>query len=106
MSEKDVSSPSQYDEVESIENYMLKRRLVILDSTVGSFSSMKVIRQLLFLDTISRKEITFYINSPGGEVTHGLALYDTMQHIRSDVKTVCFGMAASMAAVLLSAGTK
>jgi ATP-dependent Clp protease protease subunit len=66
-----------------------------------------VIAQLLFLDAEgSDKDIKFYINSPGGSVTAGLAIYDTMQYIKSDVSTICVGMAASMGAMLLAAGTK
>ena len=65
-----------------------------------------IISELLYLDSKSHEDIYLYINSPGGSVTSGMAIYDTMNYIKSDVKTICIGMAASMASVLLSSGTK
>ncbi|MEX0916827.1 MAG: ATP-dependent Clp protease proteolytic subunit, partial [Candidatus Spechtbacterales bacterium] len=86
---------------------LLEERIVFLGSPVDDAVANTVIAQLLFLDSRdSSKDIQFYINSPGGSVTDGLAIYDTMQYIKSDVATICVGMAASMAAVLLAGGAK
>lgn len=81
-------------------------RIIFLFEEINDNSAMAVISQLLYLDSISDAEITLYINSPGGSVTAGLAIYDTMNFIKSDVKTICVGMAASMASIILAAGTK
>lgn len=84
-----------------------KDRIVWLGSAVNSSVANSIVAQLLYLDSQDKnKDITLYINSPGGEVTSGMAIYDTMNYIASDVSTICIGMAASMGAVLLSAGTK
>ena len=86
---------------------LLEERIVFLGSAVNDAVANTIIAQLLFLDSKdSKKDIQFYINSPGGSVTDGLAIYDTMQHIKSDVATICVGMAASMGAVLLAGGAK
>lgn len=86
---------------------LLEERIVFLGSPVNDAVANTIIAQLLFLDSKdSTKDIQFYINSPGGSVTDGLAIYDTMQHVKSDVATICVGMAASMAAVLLAGGAK
>ena len=86
---------------------LLEERIVFLGSAVNDAVANTIIAQLLFLDSKdSKKDIQFYINSPGGSVTDGLAIYDTMQHVKSDVATICVGMAASMGAVLLAGGAK
>ena len=86
---------------------LLKERIIFLGSQVTDDVASVIIAQLLFLEADDPdKDITFYINSPGGSVTAGLAVYDTMQYIRSDVATLCMGQAASMAALLLAAGAK
>jgi ATP-dependent Clp protease protease subunit len=86
---------------------LLKDRIVFLGTEVNDDVSNIIIAQFLFLESEDPdKEIMLYINSPGGVVTSGLAIYDTMQYVRCDVSTTCLGMAASMAAVLLAAGTK
>jgi ATP-dependent Clp protease protease subunit len=86
---------------------LLKDRIVFLGTEVNDDVANIIIAQFLFLESEDPdKEIMLYINSPGGVVTSGLAIYDTMQYVRSSVSTTCLGMAASMAAVLLSAGTK
>jgi len=86
---------------------LLKDRIVFLGTEINDDVANIVIAQLLFLESEDPdKEVLLYINSPGGVVTSGLAIYDTMQHVRSSVCTMCLGMAASMAAVLLAAGTK
>ena len=85
---------------------LLKDRIVFLGTPVDDFVANSIIAQLLFLESDDPdKEITLYINSPGGLVTAGLAIYDTMQYVRCPVATVCLGQAASMAAFLLCAGT-
>lgn len=86
---------------------LLKERIIILSNQVDHASASLIMAQLLFLEAEDpNKDIQFYINSPGGEVSSGLMVYDTIQYIKSDVQTICMGMAASMGAVLLSAGTK
>ena len=85
---------------------ILEDRVIMLCDQVTSDSAQIVIACLLYIDSISNDDITLYINSPGGSVTDGFAIYDTMQFIKSDVSTVCMGMAASMGAFLLSGGTK
>src|SRR3989339_2182843 len=86
---------------------LLKDRIVFLGSAINDQVANSVIAQLLFLEKENAtKDIIMYIQSPGGHVTAGLAIYDTMQYIRPDVCTVCIGMAASMGAVLLAAGAK
>lgn len=84
---------------------LLKDRIIFLGSEIDDGVANSVIAQLLFLESQDKeKDITLYINSPGGSVTSGLAIYDTMQYIQPKVSTMCIGMAASMAAVLLAAG--
>ncbi|WP_457574889.1 ATP-dependent Clp endopeptidase proteolytic subunit ClpP [Desulfolithobacter sp.] len=86
---------------------LLKERIIFLGSTVTDDVASLVIAQLLFLEADDPdKDITFYINSPGGSVTAGLAIYDTMQYVRCDVATLCMGQAASMGALLLAAGAE
>lgn len=86
---------------------LLKDRIVFLGSVVGDEVANLITAQLLFLESEDpERDISFYINSPGGSVTAGLAIYDTMQYIRPDISTVCLGQAASMGALLLAAGEK
>ena len=86
---------------------LLKDRIIFLGEAIDDHVANIIIAQLLFLDAEDKtKDIKFYINSPGGSVSAGLAIYDTMQYIKADVATICVGMAASMASLLLSAGTK
>ena len=85
---------------------LLKDRIVFVDGEINDLSADLVVAQLLFLDgQDTEKDINLYINSPGGTVTAGLAIYDTMQYIKCDIQTICLGQAASMAALLLAAGT-
>jgi len=85
---------------------LLKDRIVFLDGEINDISADLIVAQLLFLDgQDTEKDVNLYINSPGGSVTAGLAIYDTMQYIKSDVQTICVGQAASMAALILAAGT-
>ena len=86
---------------------LLKDRIIFLSEDVNQTTASLVVAQLLFLESEDPdKEISFYINSPGGSITDGMAIYDTMNYIKCPVSTICVGMAASMGAVLLSAGTK
>lgn len=86
---------------------LLNDRIIMLNEEVNSASASVVVAQLLYLESQDpTKDISLYINSPGGSVTDGFAIYDTMQYIKCDVSTICMGMAASMGAFLLAAGTK
>ncbi len=86
---------------------LLKDRIIFLADEVNDVTASLVVAQMLFLEAEdAEKDISFYINSPGGSVTAGMAIYDTMNFIKCDVSTICIGMAASMGAFLLSAGTK
>ena len=86
---------------------LLDNRIIRLTKAVDTETSEKIVEQLLKLDAIkSNKDIIFYINSPGGSVSDGMAIYDAMQIVKSDVKTICLGRCSSMAAILLSGGTK
>lgn len=99
--EKTANGERAYD----IYSRLLKDRIVFLGTEIDDGVANAVIAQLLFLESQDKeKDITMYINSPGGSVTAGLAIYDTMQYIQPKVSTVCIGMAASMGAVLLAAG--
>jgi len=85
---------------------LLKDRIVFIDGDITDLSADLAVAQLLFLDgQDTEKDINLYINSPGGSVTAGLAIYDTMRYIKCDIQTICLGQAASMAALLLTAGT-
>ncbi len=86
---------------------LLKDRIIFVDKELNDVSADIIVAELLFLESQSSdKDISLYINSPGGSVTAGLAIYDTMQHIKPDVQTICLGQCASMAAILLAGGTK
>jgi len=103
-----VIEKTQYGErAYDIYSRLLKERIVFLGGMVNDATANSIIAQFLFLASKDdKKDIQLYINSPGGSVTAGLAIYDTMQYIKCPVSTVCVGMAASMGAVLLGAGTK
>lgn len=99
--EKSAGGERAYD----IYSRLLKDRIIFLGDPVDDRVANLVIAQLLFLDAENKdKDIKFYINTPGGSVTSGLAIYDTMQYVKADVATICVGMAASMGATLLAAG--
>ena len=86
---------------------LLNDRIIMLSEDVNSTTASLVVAQLLYLEGQDpEKDINFYINSPGGSITDGMAIYDTMRYIKCDVSTICVGMAASMASVLLAAGAK
>lgn len=100
--EKEINGERCYD----IYSKLLKDRIIILNGEIDDNTSNVVIAELLYLDSINNKDISLYINSNGGSVTSGMAIYDTMNFIKSDVSVICIGIAASMAAFLLSSGTK
>ena len=101
-----VEQTNRGERAYDIYSRLLKDNIVFIGSAIDDNLSNVVIAQLLFLEAEDpEKDISIYINSPGGSVTAGLAIYDTMQFIRPDVSTICIGQAASMAAVLLAAGT-
>ena len=100
--EKEPGGERAYD----IYSRLLKDRIIILNGEINSETANIVVAQLLYLDSINHNDINLYINSPGGEITSGMAIYDTMNFIKSDVTTICIGISASMAAFLLSSGTK
>lgn len=119
MSENISKSPRQFliptviektnygERVYDIYSRLLKDRIVFLGTAIDDTVANTIIAQLLFLETQDQtKDIKLYINSPGGSVTSGLAIYDAIQYVKPDVSTVCVGMAASMGAVLLAAGAK
>lgn len=100
-----IEKEGQVERAYDIYSRLLKDRIIFLGEPIDDHVANIVIAQFLFLDAESKdKDIKFYINSPGGSVSSGLAIYDTMQYIKSDVTTICLGMAASMASVLLAAG--
>lgn len=103
-----VIEKSQYGErAYDIYSRLLKDRIIFLGGPISDQVANSVIAQLLFLEHEDpKKDITLYLNTPGGVVTAGMAIYDTMQHIKPDVSTICVGIAASMGAVLLAAGKK
>ncbi len=102
-----IEQTSQGERSYDIYSRLLKDRVIFLSGEIYDEMANIVVSQLLFLEMEdSKKDITIYINSPGGSITAGMAIYDTMQHIKCDVKTVCVGMAASMGAILLTSGTK
>ena len=102
-----VEQTSRGERSYDIFSRLLKDRIVILGGEVNDISAGLIVAQLLFLDAEAPdKDISLYINSPGGSIVSGMAIYDTMQYIKADVATICVGMAASMGAVLLAGGKK
>ena len=102
-----IEQTSRGERSYDIYSRLLKERIIFLGEEVNDVSASVIVAQLLFLQADDpNKDIQLYINSPGGSVTAGLAIYDTMQYIKCDVSTVCIGMAASMGAFLLSGGAK
>ena len=102
-----VEQTSRGERSYDIFSRLLNDRIIILSEEVNDTTASLIVAQMLYLEAQDPdKDIQFYINSPGGVITSGLAIYDTMQYIKCDVSTICVGMAASMGAFLLSAGTK
>ena len=100
--DKETNGERSYD----IFSRLLKDRIILLSGEIDDECANSVIAQLLYLDSLNNEEISLYINSPGGSVTSGMAIYDTMNFVKSDLSTICLGMAASMGAFLLSSGKK
>ncbi|MGI5172585.1 ATP-dependent Clp endopeptidase proteolytic subunit ClpP [Treponema sp. OMZ 840] len=101
--ERTGNSEHWYD----IYSRLLKDRIIFVDGEITDLTADLVVAQILFLESENPdKDISMYINSPGGSVTAGLAVYDTMQYVKSDIQTICLGQAASMGAILLAGGTK
>ena len=100
--EKEKNTERVYD----LYSRLLKDRIIFLEGEIDDHTSSIIVSELLYLNSISHEDISLYINSPGGSITAGLAIYDTMNYISCDVVTICIGMAASMGAFLLSSGTK
>lgn len=98
--DKESNGERSYD----IFSRLLKNRIILLSGEIDDILANSVVAQLLYLDSLNHDDISLYINSPGGSVTAGMAIYDTMNFVKSDVSTICLGMAASMAAFLLSSG--
>lgn len=102
-----IEKSGQYERAYDIYSRLLKERIIFIGDEVTDILANTVIAQLLFLESQSKdKDIKIYINSPGGSVTAGLAMYDTMQYVKPDVSTICVGTAYSMGALLLAAGAK
>ena len=101
-----IEKSSMGERAYDIYSRLLKNRIILLSGEINDDTANVIIAQLLYLDSISQDDISIYINSPGGSITSGMAIYDTMNLIKSDVSTICVGMAASMAAFLLSCGKK
>lgn len=101
-----LEKTSNGDRVYDLCSRLLKDRIILLTGEINDNTANIVVSELLYLDSINNNDISIYINSPGGSITSGMAIYDTMNYIKSDVSTICIGMAASMAAFLLSSGKK
>lgn len=102
-----IEQTSRGERSYDIYSRLLKERIIFLGEEVNDVTASLIVAQMLFLEAEDpEKDIQFYINSPGGSVTAGMAIYDTMQYVKCDVSTYCMGMAASMGAFLLSGGTK
>ena len=100
--EKEINGERSYD----IFSKLLKERIILLSGEIDDNLANTIVAELLYLDSLNNEDISIYINSPGGSITAGMALYDTMNFVKSDVSTICIGMAASMGAFILSCGTK
>lgn len=101
-----IDRTGQVERAYDIYSRLLEERIIFVKDVIDDYMADLVIAQMLFLDSKdSEREISLYINTPGGVVTAGLAIYDTIQYVESDVKTICIGQAASIGAVLLAAGT-
>ena len=101
-----IDKVNNSERVYDIYSRLLKDRIIIINGEINNEIANSVVAQLLFLDSLNNEDISVYINSPGGSVTDGMAIYDTMNFINSDVSTIGIGMCASMGAFLLSSGTK
>lgn len=101
-----LEKTSNGEKVYDLYSKLLEDRIVFISGEINDINSNIIVSELLYLDSISHDDINIYINSPGGSITSGMAIFDTMNYIKSDCTTICIGIAASMASILLSAGTK
>lgn len=101
-----IDDSERLERAYDIYSRLLKDRIVFICGEIDDLVANNVISELLYLDSLNHEDIYLYINSPGGSVTSGLAIYDTMNYIKSDVSTICIGIAASMGALILSSGTR
>ena len=101
-----IERSNNSERIYDIYSKLLKERIIIISGEINDTLSEVIVSELLYLDSINHDDISIYINSPGGSITSGMAIYDTMNFIKSDVSTICIGIAASMAAFLLSSGKK
>ncbi len=101
-----VDTDNRKETVYDIYSKLLKERIIFIEGEINDEVANLVVSELLYLDSISNEDINIYINSPGGSITAGMAIYDTMNYIKSDTVTIGIGLCASMAAFLLSSGTK
>lgn len=101
-----IEKKSGSERVYDLYSRLLEDRIILLTGEIDDHTANIIVSELLYLDSLNDKDISIYINSPGGSVTAGMAIYDTMNFIKSDVSTICIGIAASMGAFLLSSGTK
>ena len=100
--EKEINGERSYDSF----SRLLKERIILLSGEIDDNVANTIVAELLYLDSLGHDDISLYINSPGGSITAGMAIFDTMNFIKSDVSTICIGMAASMGAFLLACGTQ
>lgn len=100
--EKEINGERSYD----IFSRLLKERIILLSGEIDDNVANTIVAELLYLDSLGHDDISLYINSPGGSITAGMAIFDTMNFIKSDVSTICIGIAASMGAFLLACGTQ
>lgn len=100
--DKETNGERSYD----IFSRLLKDRIILISGEITDEVANSVVAQLLYLDSVNNENISIYINSPGGSITAGMAIYDTMNYVKSDVSTICVGLAASMGAFLLTSGKK
>ena len=101
-----LEKKNNYERVYDLYSRLLEDRIVFITGEIDDNNSNIIVSELLYLDSINHEDIYLYINSPGGSITSGMAIYDTMNYIKSDIVTICIGMAASMASIILSSGTK
>ena len=102
-----IEQTGQGERSYDIYSRLLKDRIIFVDGEINDYTADLIVAQILFLESQNAdKDISMYINCPGGSVTAGLAIYDTMQYVKSDIQTICMGQAASMGAILLAGGTK
>jgi len=101
-----IEKKNNTERVYDLYSRILEDRIIMLSGEIEDDMANIIVAELLYLDSINHNDISIYINSPGGSITSGMAIYDTINYIKSDVNTICIGMAASMAAFLLSSGKK